>query len=155
MCWKCKRQNPYIHECPQKHKIDKILLENLEKCSKCLKNTFFVHFCVCNYKLCKDCFDYNAQKVLTCPVNHELKFFDKPKRRSSTIDHKKIITESVNVFCDSCDLNIQDIKNGYYTCDQLCDYDICISCVQSAFDDENRSNESYESYGRHEDYYIY
>ena len=151
MCWKCKRKNPYLHECPQNHKLDKIILENLEKCSKCLKLSFFVHHCDCDYKLCKNCFDYDVQNVLTCPLDHELKFSDKQKQRNTIQNGKKIVTEGLNVFCDSCNVNRIDIKNGYFTCDQPCDYDICISCVQRGYDDIYRSDDSQDSYETYDD----
>ena len=37
----------------------------------------------------------------------------------------------LSVNCDICRTLVQDITNGYYTCDQQCDWDKCKGCYNT------------------------
>ena len=65
---------------------------------------------------------------MMCLNNHVLIYFDaaNAKRRINIFGGTHIQT-SCNLMCDCCEKQISH-ANGYYSCEDICDFDLCPSC---------------------------
>ena len=57
---------------------------------------------------------------MTCKSGHLLQLRNTPKTRF-------FIVSGNHIYCDGCKI-VLDIKQGYYTCSNSCNYDICLEC---------------------------
>ena len=79
----------------------------------------------CNYDVCLACFKGDLPEGLvlgvTCGNMHKLEYRQTCKYRPGS--------NGSTIACDLCKESIQ-VWNGYYTCNNDCDYDICSSCFK-------------------------
>jgi hypothetical protein len=65
----------------------------------------------------------------TCNYGHYLHFISVQKQRQSF--GFPLVAQSLS--CNKCNAGIQDVTQGYYTCDYQCDYDLCKGCFEGEY----------------------
>ena len=69
---------------------------------------------------------------LKCPESHVLRFYAHGEIRSRKDSlGSSFVSTANNLCCSACkeDFSIAEL-GGYYSCDEECDYDVCLKCAR-------------------------